>query len=136
MLALDVRSASLLVAPLPLAPAAPVSARCARPSVVREARRSLYVIEGRLETFEEDHLVFVVTAVWQGTPPERVTISNGTSRRRIASPADVGTTFIVLAGGDPADGLHASSCGHTAPLASSASTIAELQALGLTRTAR
>lgn len=125
----------LLAAAVASATPAPTLARCARIDVPVEAARSLYVFEGRLEAVDGRSLTFAVTAVWQGTPPERVTV--GTSARRpFATDANVGATYLVFASGTDAGSLNIARCGSSGLLSIVGSTLAELLAMGRARVAR
>lgn len=128
------RPIAFLLALVLVVSAAPVSARCATPSVAVEARRSV-VFEGRLESVVGEELTFVVTAVWRGTTGDRV-VALTSERSPLASAADVGTAYLVFAAGSSDGPLGISRCGHSAPISSSSTTVTALQAMGLSRAAR
>ena len=116
-------------------PTSPADARCARMAAREECAASLYVFEGTLESVVDRELTFVVTAVWQGAPPERVVVTTS-GRRPLASASDVGSAYLIFAlGRDPAS-LRIARCGSSGPLAASGYTQDALLALGRTRVAR
>lgn len=136
----SLRAAAAILAVVSLAGAAMLepsaaAARCAHIETAREAAQSLYVFEGRLESVAGGTATFVVTAVWQGAPPERVS-ATVSGRRPLAIPSDVGTEYLVFAMGTDPSALRVHRCGSSAPLASAGHALEALRALGRTRTAR
>lgn len=111
-------------------------ARCARPSVAAEARRSRYVFEGTVVSISGMNLTFQVTAVWRGTPPDHVTVARSERSSMAPTASDVGQSYLVFAHGESDTSLAMSRCGSSGPLASATETLAELRRAHLTRTAR
>jgi hypothetical protein len=96
-----------------------------------EARSSRYVFEGRLESFGGRAATFVVTAIWKGMPPARLTV-----RFYDRLPRQVGSDYLVFARGSGDDALIAGLCTSSGLLRGSARTVARIEHAGLVRTAR